>query len=379
MSREFEFVVVGGGMAGASIAAHLAEHATVCLLEMEDQLGYHSTGRSAAVFSEAYGNETVRALSRASRDFFYDPPAGFCEAELVKPRHVLVTARRGQQAAFDNYVGGIPAEQLIRKTVKEALETLPILRSEDLLDAALSLSPADIEVHELHQGYQRLLKARGGVIVAGGKVTGLRQAGPGWEVDTVQERLHAGVVVNAAGAWAGEIGALAGARTIGMQPLKRTACLIEPPAGQSPAAWPMLVDVEEQFYLKPDAGLLLLSPADETPTAPSDAQADEFDIAVAVDRIQQVTTLQVRRISHRWAGLRSFVADRSPVVGYDPEQPNFFWYAALGGYGIQTAPALSRIGAALARRVAVDPRFATFGVDAAALSPLRLANGPSGV
>jgi D-arginine dehydrogenase len=167
------------------------------------------------------------------------------------------------------------------------------------------------------------------------------------------------------------VGELAGAWNIGMTPLKRTACLIGSPMGHSTERWPMLVDIEERFYLKPDAGALLLSPADETPSAPCDAQVDDLDVAVAVDRIEQATTLDVRRVTHQWAGLRSFTQDRSPVVGFDPGASNFFWYAALGGYGIQTAPALSKVAAALALNLPIDGTFIDAGVSPEALSPQR--------
>jgi D-arginine dehydrogenase len=184
--------------------------------------------------------------------------------------------------------------------------------------------------------------------------------------------VRAKIVINAAGAWAGEIGKLAEAMDMGLQPMRRTVCLIDQSSGQSADAWPMMFDVEEQFYLKPDAGMLLLSPCDETLTEPCDAQADELDIAIAVDRIERATTLQVKRIAHKWAGLRSFVKDRSPVVGYDPYRPGFFWFAALGGYGIQTAPALSRLAASLVRGTQVDSPPLPDGVEVAALSPARL-------
>jgi len=227
-------------------------------------------------------------------------------------------------------------------------------------------------VHELHQGYLRLFKARGGAVSATAKAIGIERAGAGWQVATARETIRTGIVVNAAGAWAGEIGRLAGALDIGLQPLKRTVCLLDPPAGAHSDSWPMLVDVDDQFYLKPDAGKLLLSPVDETPSPPCDAQPDEMDIAIAIDRIEHATTLKIRHVAHKWAGLRSFVRDQSPVVGYDPIQPGFFWLAALGGYGIQTAPALGRLAAALALAMPPDEGLLAFGIDPALLLPDRL-------
>jgi D-arginine dehydrogenase len=228
-------------------------------------------------------------------------------------------------------------------------------------------------VHELHQGYLRLLKSRGGVVSTDAEVTALERHEGGWSVTTSHGALRAGLIVNAAGAWAGRMADMAGAQAVGLQPLRRTACLVDPPPGSQSDGWPMLLDVDEQFYLKPDAGKLLLSPADETPAEPGDAQPDEVDVAVAVDRLEQATTLTVMRVVRKWAGLRSFVADRTPVVGYDGRQSGFFWLAALGGYGIQTAPALSRLAAALILKRPVDEHLLSFGLDPQVLSPSRLA------
>jgi D-arginine dehydrogenase len=373
MLIEHDIVVIGGGMAGASVAAHLAQHATVRLLEMEPQPGYHSTGRSAALFSQSYGNATIRALTRASRVFFHSPPSWFCSTALLKPRAVLIIARTGQEAALEDFHASMtPADEIERTSIEAALGLWPLLRTEGLVGAAYVRNSADIEVHELQQSYLRLFVARKGVLSTRSEVIGLEREGETWSVTTAQDTLRARIVVNAAGAWAGEIGRLAGALDIGLQPLRRTACLIDQPAGYGADKWPMLLDVEEQFYAKPDAGMLLLSPADETLTQPCDAQADELDIAVAVDRLEQATTLEVNRVTHRWAGLRSFVEDRSPVVGYDPRVPGFFWHAALGGYGIQTAPALSRVAAALVLGRAVDQDVLAQGVVLKALAPGRL-------
>jgi len=377
MVQDCDVVVIGGGIAGASISAYLAEFASVRLLEMEDQLGYHSTGRSAAVFAEAYGNSMVQALTRASRDFFYTPPAGFSSTALVRPRTVLMTAQTGQRESLDAFLDRIPPDVIEAISREEASRLCPILRTDNLIGTLLYRSPADIEVHELHQGYLRMFKARGGVVSAPSKVAGIERTQSLWHVATARETIRTRIVVNAAGAWAGEIGRLAGAQDIGLQPLKRTVCLLDPPPGLQSDSWPMLVDIEDQFYLKPDAGMLLLSPSDETPTAPCDAQADELDIAIAVDRAERITTLQIRRITHRWAGIRSFVQDRSPVIGYDTRQPGFFWLAALGGYGIQTAPALSRLAASMALTMPLDEGLLSFGIDLALLLPDRLLPQPA--
>jgi D-arginine dehydrogenase len=368
-----DIVVIGAGMAGAAIAAHLSEHARVRLLEMEAQPGYHSTGRSAAVFYEAYGNEQVRALTRASRSFLYSPPAGFCAAQLVKPRGILLSARHGQESALRRLLDSAVATDDLRETTAlEATRLHPLLRAQGLSGGLYTERCADIEVNELHRGYLRLFQSRGGTLSRQCEVTGLEHVANGWHINTSREVLRADIVINAAGAWADEIAQLAGLDRIGLQPLKRTACLIPVPTGLQSDGWPMLVDVEESFYLKPDAGAFLLSPADETLTPPGDVQADEMEIAVAVSRLEEATTLNVDRVTHRWAGLRSFVADRTPVIGFDPAKSGFFWVAALGGYGIQTAPAVSRLAAALALGSRTDADLAMHGVDPSAFAPQRL-------
>jgi D-arginine dehydrogenase len=373
MIPDYEFVVIGGGMVGSSVAAELAAHASVKLLEMEDQPGYHSTGRSAAILSEAYGNELVRAITRASRAFLFSPPSGFTPISLVKPRQVLIIARRGQERALKDFLTSVGlAGDMQFRSVSDAVALCPVLRPTELVGAALSRDAADIEVHELHRGYLRWLKARRGSLSTGTRVTGIDRRGTGWTISTTHGKMHAGTIVNAAGAWAGEIARLAGAQDIGLRPRRRTVCLIQPPSDLAIGAWPMVLNVDEEFYLKPDAGMLLLSPADETWSDPCDAQAEEVDIATAVDRLERATTLQVHRIAHRWAGLRSFVDDESPVLGYDDLQPGFFWLAALGGYGIQTAPALSQMAASLALGRQIDERLLAFNIDPTQMSPARL-------
>jgi D-arginine dehydrogenase len=374
VSDDFDVVVIGAGMAGASIAAHLAETSRVGLLEMEEQPGYHSTGRSAAIFSESYGNGVIRDLTRASRGFFDAPPPGFTEAPLLKLRRVLHTARN--QADLDAYLEITPPDEREMKTIDEARALVPVIRPEGLVGAVLSLRPSDIDVHALHQGYLRRFKASGGLLLLDSPVVGLERIGARWRVETRSRRLRTSMVVNAAGAWAGRVAAMAGAVEIGLQPLKRTAILLDPPPGVDVDRWPMLKDAGEQYYLKPDAGKLLLSPCDEELSAPGDAQADEMTIAIAVDRIEQATTLEVRRVPHRWAGLRSFVADRSPVVGFDPLQPDFFWLAALGGCGIQTAPALSRLAANLLTRSPLDPDLEAMDLPSQPMSPHRFVPQP---
>lgn len=370
----FDFVIIGGGMAGASLAYELAEASRVLLVEREPFCGYHTTGRSAALFSETYGNATIRALTRASRGLYERPPAGFADHALLTPRPVLFVARADQAdslSAFSAILaeagGGKPAVL----DTDQARRHVPILRADYVAQALLDDSAKDIDVHALHQGYLRGAKARGAELVTAAEVVGLERRAGTWQVETSAGAFEAATVVNAAGAWASALGGLAGASPVVLTPLRRTAMMLDMPPGFEGADWPMAIDIDEQFYLKPDAGRLLASPADETPSEPCDAQPEELDIAIAIDRIQRAADLPVRSIARRWAGLRTFAADRSPVVGHDPKAEGFFWLAGQGGYGIQTAPALARAAAALVRRRPVEEAILAEGFDPAAVSPAR--------
>lgn len=371
----FDIAIIGGGMVGATAAANLAPHVRVLVLERESQPGYHATGRSAALFSEIYGNASIRALTRASREFLYTPPPGFTDAPLVSPRGMLYIAHAGQLDALEAFAT-LPdvAAGTRRLGADEACALSPCLRADYVAAAVYEPDAQDLNVHALHQGYLRVVRAHGGRLVNNAGVTALQRQDDAWAIGTDAGAFQAKILINAAGAWVDEIAKLAGAAPIGIQPLRRTAFMADPPVGSDSDGWPMLIDIDEQFYLKPDAGRLLLSPADETPSAPCDALPEDMDIAIAVDRIEQATTLSIARVQQKWAGLRSFVADGSPVIGHDPEVAGFFWVAALGGYGIQTAPAVGRLAAALVRHQAVPSDMLERGLDVALLAPQRFSN-----
>lgn len=359
-------IIIGAGMAGASLAYELAAEAEVTLLERESHPGYHTTGRSAAMFTETYGPGPIRALTRASRAFYETPPEGFTATPILTPRGVLLTAEPDRAGLIpDVLVSG--ATQAL--TAAEAEAQVPILRGERLAGAVAEPGARAIDVDALLQAYLRGVKARGGRLICETPVTALARTDAGWRVSTPQEDLSADVVVNAAGAWGDPVAALAGIAPVGLVPKRRTAILIEAPS--DPQGWPMVIDIAEAWYLKPDAGLLLASPADETPVPPQDAQPDEMDVAICVDRIETATTLQVKRIRHKWAGLRSFVADGVPVVGFDPDAPGFFWLVGQGGYGIQTASALARLSAALVLGQPVPADILGEGLTPADLAPRR--------
>lgn len=374
-----DILVIGAGIAGASAAAELARTHRVLLLEGEDAPGYHSTGRSAAVFSESYGNEAVRALSRASRDFLYRPPADFSPYPLVKRRSWMHVASEGQAAALERFLATEDVAKRVRRvTPEEALAFSPLLRPETAAaGGAYEEDAADIDVHALHQGYLRLLRQRRGTILMSAQVTSVVSTRGKWLVKSTAGDFRAGIVVNAAGAWADRIAGLAGVTPLQIQACRRTAALIELSDGQISDTWPLTIDMEEAYYFKPDAGLLLVSPADETPIEPCDVQPEELDVAIAVDRLERATRVTVSRVRRKWAGLRSFAPDRSPVIGFDDAAPGFFWLAGQGGYGIQTAPAAAALTAALVRDVARPPELSSF--DPASVSPARFSGSPAPV
>jgi D-arginine dehydrogenase len=374
MDLTADFIVVGAGIAGASVGYWLAPHGRVLLLERESQPGYHSTGRSAALFMESYGTPQVRALTMASRAFLESPPAGFTEHPLVTPRGAMMVASHGQEQELREHWDILrpisPRGQLVDAAGACALT--PVLRREKVLGAVYEPDAADMDVHAIHQGYLRGIKRSGGRVVNDAELRRLQRVGDVWRVHAGSSVYEAPVVINAAGAWADVVGAMAGARPIGLQPRRRSAFIFAPPAGVPSAGWPMTASVTEDWYFKPDAGMLLGSPANVDPVEPQDIQPEELDIAIAIDRIQAMTTLEIRRPTRTWAGLRSFVPDGDLVGGWDAQAPGFFWVAAQGGYGIQTSPAMGESCAALVRGLPLPERIASFGLTAAMLAPDRL-------
>ena len=367
-------LVIGGGIAGASVARWLAPHARTIVLERESQPGYHATGRSAALFMESYGNAQVRALTRASRGFFEQPPAGYSEHPLLTPRGALFVATESQREAYEHHWEVLRAitENSHRLSADAACAMVPVLRREQLLGAIHEPEAVDMDVHALHQGFLRELRRAGGSLVCNAEVSTIERQGADWRVQAGAAVYQAPVLINAAGAWADVIAGLAGVRPIGLEPRRRSAFMFAPPAGMDTHAWPLVFGADEDWYFKPDAGLLLGSPANADPVAPQDVQPEEFDIALAIHRIEEATTLSIRRPSHTWAGLRSFVADGGLVGGFDAQAPGFFWLAGQGGYGIQTCAAMGESCAALARGLPIPQRLADFGLSAEMLSPERL-------
>lgn len=369
-----DFIIIGGGIAGASLGYWLAPHGKVLLLERESQPGYHSTGRSAALFMESYGTAQVRSLTMASRAFLQSPPPGFAEHPLLSPRGAMFVATAGQEASLDAHWDVLRsitphARQL---TASQACEMVPVLKEQLIVGAVYEPDASDMDVHAIHQGYLRGMRKAGGTLVCDAGVTAMSRNEEGWQVSAGEMLYEAPVVVNAAGAWVDTIAALAGARPVGIEPRRRSAFIFPPPEGIDTNAWPMVVGTNEDWYIKPDAGMLLGSPANADPVEPQDIQPEEMDIAIAIHRIEEVTTLSIRRPTRIWAGLRSFVADGDLVAGFDEQAPGFFWVAAQGGYGIQTSPAMGETCAALVRGLPVPEHAASFGLTAEMLSPARM-------
>ncbi|MDP6706207.1 MAG: FAD-binding oxidoreductase [Alphaproteobacteria bacterium] len=372
MIERYDCIVVGAGMAGATAGYHLSAEARVLVLEMEDQPGYHTTGRSAAVYSEWYGNPVINGLTTGGKAFFLEPPGGFAEHPLLSPRGVLLIGREDQRTALDEAEESGRHLPTIRRLDRDQTLTLcPVLRPDYVSGAIFEPDAMDIDVHALHQGFLRGLRERGGRIVTDAKVEALARGGELWRVTSKAGSFEAPIVVDAAGAWADEVAQMAGVAPVGLEAKRRTAILFEPPADLEIGTWPAVIDVDEEFYFRPDAGKILGSPADETPQPPADAQADELDVALAVDRIERATSLRVGRIEHRWAGQRTFAPDKTPVVGFDAAAPGFFWFAGQGGYGIQTAPAMGRLAAALIGSRGVPDDLASLGITEIAVSPAR--------
>ncbi len=374
MAQCVDYIVIGAGMAGASAAFELSKHGSVILLERESQPGYHTTGRSAAVFTEIYGNATIRALTVASGPFFGAPPQGFSDVPLWSPRPLIMLARTDQmdklRQLHDAAVALVPAIRMI--DAEEVIARMPVLRGDYVAGGLLEEASCDLDVNAIHMGFLRGARARGVDVVTRAEVLSANRYDDHWRVVTSAGEFIGKTLVNAAGAWADELAAMAGARPVGLVPMRRTAFTFSFDPPQQGEHWPSIIDISEEFYFKPESGKFLGSPADETPSPPCDAQPEELDIAIAIDRIGNACNASIRSLHSKWAGLRSFVPDRTPVVGYDDQVPGFFWLAGQGGYGIQTAPAMARVAAALARHEALPADIEALGVTQAALSPHRL-------
>ncbi|WP_372616712.1 NAD(P)/FAD-dependent oxidoreductase [Falsiroseomonas sp.] len=357
-TQDFDAIVIGAGMAGATAAAQLASTHRVALLEAEESAGYHSTGRSAAIWILNYGPGDVRRLTGASRGFFEAPPPGFSAAPLLARRPVVTLAPEEQRTMLEAMLAA--GEGLEPIGVAELAAMGVPLRPGYAVAAAIERDAFDIDVAALHQGFLQSLRRHGGVLALRNRAGRIERRNGRWEAETSGGAVFAApVIVNAAGAWGDEVARIAGVAPIGLQPKRRTALIVDPGAHDC-THWPLLGDAGHSWYVRPEARRkLMVSPADETDMPPHDVQPDEMDVAIAVDRMQQALDIPVHRVEHRWAGLRSFTPDRSLAIGRDVDAAGFFWMIGQGGYGIQTAPAAGALLAALVR-----------GEDPGALAPV---------
>jgi D-arginine dehydrogenase len=373
----YDFAVIGAGISGASVAYELAGRterpARIVLIEAEDQPGYHSTGRSAALYTPNFGSAIVRRVNAAGRAFFEAPPEGFADGPLLTPRGALTLFTREDEAAIAALIGhGTERDPIHRISVAEALQLAPLIRPEVVAAAAFEPGVTDMDVAAIHQGFLRGLRQRGGEIRRAAPVSELAREGAGWRIRAGGELLHAGIVINAAGAWGDVLATMAGAAPVGLVPKRRTALVTDGPDGLDLHAMPLVEFSGDAPYLKPDGGRVMASLADETPVPPQDIQPDDMDVAVLVDWLETHTRISVRRAPRTWAGLRSFVADRNPVVGFDSALPGFFWLVGQGGYGIMMAPTLARLAAALAMDAPLPADLVAAGIAAEDLTPRRL-------
>jgi D-arginine dehydrogenase len=376
---DIRIVVIGGGIAGVSAAWALLDGPDppeVVLVEAESQLAHHTTGRSAAQLIENYGAAPVRPLTTASLDFFRAPPDELVEAPLLRSRPLLMVAGPDQGAAVDSTLAdarsgcGDGDPTMIEITAEEAVGYFPPLRPQRVHRAVLEPDSADIDVAGLHQAFVRGLRRRGGQIRTSTRVDSAEPDGAGWRVHTTQGLLGADLIVNAAGAWGDVVARTAGVAEVGLRPLRRTAFMVRAPSNDA-AGWPLTGDIEHSWYLKPDGPQLLCSPGDETPSEPCDARPEEVDIAVAIERINEATTLDIRSIVSSWAGLRTFSPDGSMVIGPEPSRPEFMWCVGQGGTGIQTSPGAGRLVADLIEHGAPGTAFDGLPMDLAGLLPDR--------
>lgn len=375
--KVFDVIIAGEGMAGVSAAYELARAGqAVLVLEQEHQAAYHTTGRSAAMYALGYGPDPIVALTAASKDFYTAPPAGFAENDLKGPAVGCLFIGRPDQAAsleaehsnLNRLINGVE-----RISAAEARARVPVLREDYLAGAVYEPLSATLDVNEIFMGFMRGAVKAGAQVETNAALVSASFEKDVWRVETAKGAFEAPVLVNAAGAWADDMATRCGVAPKSVTPKRRTAITFAAPAaiqGQI-ADWPLVIDVDEEFYFKHEAGLLLASPCDETPMPPHDVQPDEIDIAICADKVMRATTLDIQRISHKWAGLRSFAPDGAPVVGFEDQNPGFFWLVGQGGYGIQTAPAMARLASALVQGHGVPADILAAGLNPADISPTR--------
>jgi len=366
-----DFIVVGGGIAGVAAAAHLAPRGTVRLLEMEPSLAYHTSGRSAAMLVENYGSAGSRPLVKAARPFLESPPEGSVDAPLLSDRAVMWVADRDGLTDLEAKAEAGSANGAVSELLGPAavIERMPALRSDWVAGGIYEPSGADIDVAALHQAFVRIARKHDAEIVRDSPVSAITRDGNSWLVTASGRRERAKSIVDAAGAWGDEVARMAGVAPIGLQPYRRTAFMV--PGREEATSWPMIVETHENWYLRPDGVQFLCSLAEEVPSEPVDARPRMEDVALAIERINAATTLDIRTVNSQWTGLRTFAPDRDLVVGEDPTAPGFFWLVGQGGIGMQTSPAYGALLASLVVGEGLPAGFAEVGVDPERTSPAR--------
>ncbi len=374
MATKVDFLVIGGGIAGAAAAYYFAPHGKTVVLEMESQPGYHSTGRSAAIFSEYHGPKLVCQLARASHAFYEQPPDGFTDTPILSERGMLFVGSQSEAAKGRDMLTAAASRpaQLQSLTASDALALLPFLQPEHAAVAVSYPGAQEMDVAALHQGYLRGLKRRAATLVCNAPVRQISRQGRCWRVHTAQAVYEAAIVVNAAGAWADPVAAMAGLQPLGLVPKRRTVISVALPAAYQNRRYPMLISLDQKFYCKTEGASLLASPMDTTRLAPQDVRPEEEDIARAAWLLEQRTTLRVQRIINCWAGLRTFLPDDAPVVARDPQADNFIWLAGQGGYGIKTSDALGRCAVAMALTGDLPAQIKDAGITANSLDARRV-------
>jgi D-arginine dehydrogenase len=372
-----DFLIVGGGVAGLSAASRLARHGKAVVLEAEDALGYHASGRSVSFSHFGIGNETVRGLTAWSQRFFEAPPEGFATVPLCQVAASIWLAREEMLDALEALYRDMSRfTDAVRYIGPDELSAMcPVLRTGPGAAVRAVLDPHGLKLDSdaLLQSYARAVRSSGGEVLTGRRIACIEQGGELWRITTEGgEKWETPLLLNAAGAWADRIAALAGVRPIGILPRRRTIIVVDPPAGTDVSGWPFVHTAAADFYMLPEAGQILASPVDEVEDDPCDAQPEEYDLALAAWQLEQYTTLTVERIAHRWAGLRSFVADRVPTAGFDEKAPGFFWLVGQGGYGLQTSPAMAAIVEAQVIGKAWPAGLAELGVTEDRIGPARL-------
>ena len=365
--NRFDIVIVGGGIAGASLGAQLADHASVLILEQEPSVGYHATGRSVAFWEETYGGRVVQPLTTASGPMLRFPDPDFADGSFLSLRQTLHIGRASDTGARDRLIDDFADRVSLRRVDPAAL--VPGLRPEWTI-GVLEPDVCDIDVAALHQAYLRRFRGLGGELRTACRLESAVSDGAGWRISTGQGDVDCGLLVNAAGAWADQVAQLSGVAPIGITPLRRTVVQLRVPSLPSPEM-PLVMDLGSQFYFRPEGrDRIWLTPHDEEPSPPCDAAPEELAVAQAIARFQQVVDWPIEAVERRWAGLRSFAPDRAPVYGFDPDHPNFFWFAGQGGFGIQTAPAAALLATSLVTGDSLPPSIAT--LDPALYDPARL-------